>query len=109
MSLITHLDAHTVFDTGWDFDGLLDLGPEFSLTMTVTTLFYDTLSRTLTGTTRLRLFHNTEYRLNTLAYLSAPMTCRTRLSLSSLPTAVMTLCISIELDLARCSSNRIFE
>lgn len=100
MSLITNLDTHSILDSFWDIDIFLDGFVEFSLSVTVFTLFDDLLACSVTGMTWTLLLHHTEYRLHALTYLTTSMTGCTCLSSSTSTITVMTVNFSVERYLA---------
>ncbi len=109
MSLITDFDAHAVFDSFWDIDIFLDSLMELSFSVTVLTLFDYLLACSVTCMTWTLLFHHTEYRLHTFAYLTTSMTGCTCLGSSTSTITVMTVNFSIERYLAARAADCILE
>ncbi len=109
MSLISHLDTHTIFDARRDFDGFFYLFFFFSTSVTLCTGFFDLCTSSTTLTTYRLLFHDTKNRLYSFAHLTTSVTMITCLGRSSFSMTGITRNTLRVRYLTRNTTDRIFE
>jgi hypothetical protein len=109
VTLASHLDTHTVFDTRRDIDIFFYARVLVFLSMTSSAFLYYLLTTSATDMTSTCLLHHAEDGLDTLAYLSASMTSFTFLRCATFCVTGLTRHTTLIINFSRISSQGIFE